>query len=506
MCVGLLREADLIRAAAHGVGNVLLCVGAPNRSRRHPRRELRLGGAEREERGAPAAGPGGRPVHREAAARGQPGAHHLRADRGHPGHGRGGPHQLERRDGRARRRRGRDRHRPRADPRGRDDAVRDPALRIAGAHAGRGRAATACPRCSAVCAKWELDADPDRPGDRRRHLPGAPPRAGGRRDPGPAAGGRLPDLRSRGARRRGREAPGVPPPAASPPRPTSRRRSPCCSTRPPSRASAGCTSSTIPPCRRHACSAPAETRASCGSRGTTFGLAVTVDCNNRLVALDPYEGGKATVAEAARNIACTGARAARHHRLPQLRQPGEARGVLPVPRGLPGHRRRVPRVRHAGHRRQRELLQRESRRAPSIRRPPWDGRPARAGGGAGAEPLLGAGRRDPHPGHDERASSGGSAYWAEVYDFIGGRPARVDLEAERRCSVCSCAGAARRLFRSAHDCFGGRTGRRAGGSGPRRRLRPGRPRRLGGPHGAGRGGAGRRACCTARTAPGRSCR
>ena len=28
MCVGLLREEDLIRAAAHGVGNVLLCVGA----------------------------------------------------------------------------------------------------------------------------------------------------------------------------------------------------------------------------------------------------------------------------------------------------------------------------------------------------------------------------------------------------------------------------------------------------------------------------------------------
>jgi phosphoribosylformylglycinamidine synthase subunit PurL len=41
--------------------------------------------------------------------------------------------------------------------------------------------------------------------------------------------------------------------------------------------------------------------------GTSFGIAVTVDCNSRLVALDPYEGGKATVAEAARNIACTGA-------------------------------------------------------------------------------------------------------------------------------------------------------------------------------------------------------
>src|SRR5256885_471665 len=43
-------------------------------------------------------------------------------------------------------------------------------------------------------------------------------------------------------------------------------------------------------------------------RDAQFGIAVTVDCNNRYVLLDPYEGGKAVVAEAARNIACTGAR------------------------------------------------------------------------------------------------------------------------------------------------------------------------------------------------------
>src|SRR5437870_12212567 len=43
-------------------------------------------------------------------------------------------------------------------------------------------------------------------------------------------------------------------------------------------------------------------------RGAQFGIAVTTDCNARYVALDPYEGGKAVVAEAARNVACTGAR------------------------------------------------------------------------------------------------------------------------------------------------------------------------------------------------------
>ena len=42
--------------------------------------------------------------------------------------------------------------------------------------------------------------------------------------------------------------------------------------------------------------------------GTNKGLALTTDGNPRYVALDPYEGTKAAVAEAARNIVCTGAR------------------------------------------------------------------------------------------------------------------------------------------------------------------------------------------------------
>jgi phosphoribosylformylglycinamidine synthase len=37
-------------------------------------------------------------------------------------------------------------------------------------------------------------------------------------------------------------------------------------------------------------------------------LAMSVDCNGAHVYLDPYEGGKATVAEAARNLVCSGAR------------------------------------------------------------------------------------------------------------------------------------------------------------------------------------------------------
>ncbi|MEO1294675.1 MAG: phosphoribosylformylglycinamidine synthase subunit PurL [Cyanobacteria bacterium J06636_16] len=40
---------------------------------------------------------------------------------------------------------------------------------------------------------------------------------------------------------------------------------------------------------------------------THKGIAATVDCNGRYVYLDPYEGAKAAVAEAARNLSCVGA-------------------------------------------------------------------------------------------------------------------------------------------------------------------------------------------------------
>src|SRR5207245_10288522 len=43
-------------------------------------------------------------------------------------------------------------------------------------------------------------------------------------------------------------------------------------------------------------------------RHEDFGIAVKTDCNSRYVRLVPYEGGKATVAEASGSVACPGAR------------------------------------------------------------------------------------------------------------------------------------------------------------------------------------------------------
>ncbi len=43
-------------------------------------------------------------------------------------------------------------------------------------------------------------------------------------------------------------------------------------------------------------------------RGTKKALAITTDCNSRYIYLDPETGGKIAVAEAARNIICSGAK------------------------------------------------------------------------------------------------------------------------------------------------------------------------------------------------------
>lgn len=43
-------------------------------------------------------------------------------------------------------------------------------------------------------------------------------------------------------------------------------------------------------------------------KGTNGGMAISMDCNSRYTYLDPYEGARHGVAEAARNVACAGAR------------------------------------------------------------------------------------------------------------------------------------------------------------------------------------------------------
>jgi phosphoribosylformylglycinamidine synthase subunit PurL len=188
--------------------------------------------------------------------------------------------------------------------------------------------------------------------------------------------------------------------------------------------------------------------------GTAFGLAVTVDCNSRLVALDPYEGGKAAVAEAARNIACVGARPLGITDCLNFGNPEKpevyfqfreaCRGIADACRAFDtpvtggnvsfynesptGAIDPTPTIGMVG------LLERVADRVPSHFATPGD-----------EIFVLGL----------TRGELGGSAYWAELRGFTGGRPARVDLDAERRLQRLLVEASGRRLLRSAHDCSEG---------------------------------------------------
>ncbi|MBA2293415.1 MAG: phosphoribosylformylglycinamidine synthase subunit PurL [Gemmatimonadales bacterium] len=184
--------------------------------------------------------------------------------------------------------------------------------------------------------------------------------------------------------------------------------------------------------------------------GTRFGVAMTVDCNARHVLLDPYEGGKGAVAEAARNIACTGARplgitdclnfgnpqvpAIFHQFVEACRGIAEACIAFDTPvtggnvslynQNPDGAIDPTPTIGMVG------LIDNITLAVPSHFRHEGD-----------AILLLGTPK-----GH-----LGGSAYWAEVLDCVGGPPPPVDLAAERGLQETLIAAAASGLLMSAHD-------------------------------------------------------
>ncbi len=189
-------------------------------------------------------------------------------------------------------------------------------------------------------------------------------------------------------------------------------------------------------------------------RHTDFGLALTTDGNARYVRLRPYEGGKAVVAEAARNIACTGARPLGSTNCLNFGNPERpavffqfreaCRGIADACRALDtpvtggnvsfynespsGAVDPTPVIGMVG------LLERVDQAVPSHARSTGD-----------RIFLLG----------ETRAELGGSAYWEAVLGCRGGEPPVVNLDAERRLIEFLVAAAGQRLLRSAHDCADG---------------------------------------------------
>jgi phosphoribosylformylglycinamidine synthase len=188
--------------------------------------------------------------------------------------------------------------------------------------------------------------------------------------------------------------------------------------------------------------------------GTEFGLAVTVDCNQRYVTLDPYEGGKAAVAEAARNLACTGAEPLgvtdclnfgnpdKPDVFFQFREACRGIGDACAAVGTPvtggnvslynesptGAIDPTPTIGMVG------LLRDVRRRVPSHFQHTGD-----------RILLFG----------ETRGHLGGSSYWEVVHRFVGGAPPPVDLDREVRLQRLLVAAAGAGLVRSAHDCADG---------------------------------------------------
>ena len=194
-------------------------------------------------------------------------------------------------------------------------------------------------------------------------------------------------------------------------------------------------------------------------RGTDRAVAVKTDCNGRHCYLDPREGAKAAVAEAARNVACTGGRPlaitnnlnfgnpTRPDVYHQLREAvagmGEACQALGTPvtggnvslynENPTGAIYPTPVVGMVGLIDSLAHVTRATFRTPGAGTPP------------DAVVLLGTNT-------DEL---GGSEYLARVHDRIAGTPPRVDLDVERRLVDALLAAIRAGHVRSAHDTSDG---------------------------------------------------
>jgi len=203
------------------------------------------------------------------------------------------------------------------------------------------------------------------------------------------------------------------------------------------------------------------------------GLAATVDCNARYVYLDPYEGAKAAVAEAARNLSCVGAEpiavtdnlnfgspenpvgywqlseacrglaaACEAFGTPvtggnvslyneTLNAAGQPQPIYPTPVvGMVGLLRDLSRVCGQGWGQSGDIIYLL---------------------GVPIEATLTAKTAD----HQALVSLGGSEYLAQIHETVAGRPPAIDMALERRVQAVCRHGVAQGWLHSAHDCAEG---------------------------------------------------
>ena len=188
--------------------------------------------------------------------------------------------------------------------------------------------------------------------------------------------------------------------------------------------------------------------------GTNRGVAATTDCNGRHTYLNPRTGAMGAVAEAARNVACTGA------------VPMAITNCLNFGSPLKPHIRHQFREAVLGMRDACAFLETPVTGGNVSFYNETDGQavyPTPVIGMVGVIDDVGNvvrhAFRDPGDAilllGTNRGELGGSEYLYAVHDVVAGEPPEVDLHTERALQRCLLAMAGRRMLKSAHDVASG---------------------------------------------------